>query len=356
MLRNELSAFDRTRIIALWQEGLSRHQIANRLNDVRSTVSRTIRRYEETGGVNSRPRTGRCTVSTSRENRYIARIAHRERSVLSTATIRRRVLASGLRCRRLLRVPLLTARHRTARLQWVRAHQDWLLPQWRNVLFSDESRFGLVSDDYRERDRRERGGQNRLATAIGVAPYRGGTQMFWGGIRFNGRTRLIHIPGTMTGAYYLQNIINAIVQPLRNEIGDQFIFKDDNARPHRTRAVQQALENGNIARLEWPAMSPDMNHREHVWDYVSRAIFNRNNPPRSTQELIVAATEEWDNMPQKVIDNLIIGMHRRVDALIRSRGGNTKYRIYYNIHPFSVFSENIIFVFSNFSMSILILC
>nr|CAH7716577.1 unnamed protein product [Callosobruchus chinensis] len=307
MLRNELSAFDRTRIIALWQEGLSRHQIANRLNDVRSTVSRTIRRYEETGGVNSRPRTGRCTVSTSRENRYIARIAHRERSVLSTATIRRRVLASGLRCRRLLRVPLLTARHRTARLQWVRAHQDWLLPQWRNVLFSDESRFGLI-------------------------------------------------PGTMTGAYYLQNIINAIVQPLRNEIGDQFIFKDDNARPHRTRAVQQALENGNIARLEWPAMSPDMNHREHVWDYVSRAIFNRNNPPRSTQELIVAATEEWDNMPQKVIDNLIIGMHRRVDALIRSRGGNTKYRIYYNIHPFSVFSENIIFVFSNFSMSILILC
>nr|CAH7729453.1 unnamed protein product [Callosobruchus chinensis] len=110
-------------------------------------------------------------------------------------------MASGLRCRRPLRVPLLTARHRTARLQWARAHQDWLLPQWRNVLFSDESRFGLLS-------------------------------------------------GTMTGAYYLQNIINAIVQPLRNEIGDQLIFMDDNARPHRTRAVQQALENGKIARLE----------------------------------------------------------------------------------------------------------
>nr|CAH7740359.1 unnamed protein product [Callosobruchus chinensis] len=43
---------------------------------------------------------------------------------------------------------------------------------------------------------RERGGQNRLATAISVAPYRGGTQMFWGGIRFNGRTQLIHIPRT----------------------------------------------------------------------------------------------------------------------------------------------------------------
>nr|CAH7719951.1 unnamed protein product [Callosobruchus chinensis] len=341
MPRNELSAFDRTRIIALWQEGLSRHQIANRLNVVKSTLSGTIRCNEETGEVNRRPPTGRLTVSTRRENRYIAELARRERSVtvpvlrsqfqrrfnrvISSATIRRRVLASGLRYRRPLRVPLLTARHRTARLHWTRAHQDWLLPQWRNVLFSDESRFGLVSDDYRERVWRERGGQNRLATAIGVAPYRGGTQMFWGGIRFNGRTQLIHIPATMTGAYYQQNVFNAIVQPLRNEIGDQFIFMDDNARPHRTRAVQQTLENGNVARLEWPAMSPDMNPIEHVWNYVSRAIFNRNNHPRSTQELIVAATEEWDNIPQEVINNLIIGMHRRVDASIRSRSGNTKY-------------------------------
>nr|CAH7729906.1 unnamed protein product [Callosobruchus chinensis] len=202
--RNELPAFDRTPIIiALWQ---SRHQIANRLNVVRYTVSRTIRRYEETGEANSRPRTDRPTVSTRREDRYIAQLARRERSVtvpvlrsqlqrtfnrvISTATIRRRVLASGLSCRRPLRVPLLTARHRTARLHWARAHQDWLLLQWRNVLFSDESRFRLI-------------------------------------------------PGTMTGAYYLQNIMNAIVQPLPNEIGDQFIFMDDNARPHRTRAVQK---------------------------------------------------------------------------------------------------------------------
>nr|CAH7768001.1 unnamed protein product [Callosobruchus chinensis] len=141
----------------------------------------------------------------------------------------------------------------------------------------------------------------------------------------------------MTGAYYLQNIINAIVQPLRNEIGVQFIFMDDNARPHRTRAVQHALENGNTARLEWPAMSPDMNPIEHVWDYVARAIFNQNNPPRSTQEPIVAATEEWDNIPQEVINNLIIGMHRRVDALIRSREIlSTEFNITFILFLFSV--------------------
>nr|CAH7759952.1 unnamed protein product [Callosobruchus chinensis] len=73
--------------------------------------------------------------------------------------------------------------------------------------------------------------------------------MFWGGIRFNGRMQLIHIPGTMTGAYYLQHITNAIVQPLCNEIGDQFIVMDDNARPQHTRAVQQVLENVKHSKI-----------------------------------------------------------------------------------------------------------
>nr|CAH7766583.1 unnamed protein product [Callosobruchus chinensis] len=341
MPRNELSAFDRTRIIALWQEGLSRHQIATRLNVVRSTVSRTIRRYGETGEVNSRPRTGRPTVNTRREDRYIAQLARRERSVTVPVTkisIPENVKSVDLdrnnpsksfgvriEVQKAFKGAFVNCSSSCRSIAPGRAHQDWLLSQWRNVLSSDESRFGLLSDDYRERVWRERGGQIRLATATGVAPYRDGTQMFWGGIRCNGKKQLIHIPGTMTGAYYLQNIINAIVQPLRNEIVDQFIFMDDNARPHPTTAVQQALENENIARLEWLALSADLNPIKHVWDYVSRAIFNRNNPPRSTQELIVAATEEWDSVPQEVINNLIIGVHRRADALIRSKGGNTKY-------------------------------
>nr|CAH7760711.1 unnamed protein product [Callosobruchus chinensis] len=37
-------------------------------------------------------------------------------------------------------------------LIWARAHHDWLLPQWRNVLFSDESSFGVVSDLMGERN------------------------------------------------------------------------------------------------------------------------------------------------------------------------------------------------------------
>lgn len=338
---DSLSLFDRMRIIILYEAGHSHSEIALSLGRVRSTVTRTIQRYRETGQVESRPRSGRPRVTSARENRYMVQYARRNRSstvtalrfqfqatyhrVISNATVRRRIISAGLRQRRPLRVPLLQARHRAARLEWARERQNWLLREWRNVLFSDETRFALLSDDNRIRVWRERGNQQRLSTAVERLPFQGGSEMFWGGIMFGRRTPLIHIPQTMTGNFYENNIIRPIIYPLRAEFGENFIFMDDNARPHRTRRVQEVLTEGHVERMNWPAYSADMNPIEHIWDYIGRAIRRRQNPPRVRAEIIVAATEEWDNMPQYIIDSLIRGMYRRIHALIQSRGGNTLY-------------------------------
>lgn len=40
----------------------------------------------------------------------------------------------------------------------------------------------------------------------------------------------------MISQIYVENVISPIIYPLRHEIGENFIFMDDNARPHR--AVQ----------------------------------------------------------------------------------------------------------------------
>ncbi|CAH1961687.1 unnamed protein product [Acanthoscelides obtectus] len=129
----------------------------------------------------------------------------------------------------------------------------------------------------------------------------------------------------MTAEIYEENVIQPIIQLLRNEFGNNFIFMDDNARPHRAIRVQRALERGQIVRLPWPANSPDMNPIEKIWDTIARALRNRIDPATTLNELAAAVNEEWNNLPQENINHRIIGMLRRVNAPLRSRGHQTGY-------------------------------
>jgi hypothetical protein len=40
--------------------------------------------------------------------------------------------------------------------------------------------------------------------------------------------------------------------------------------------VQHFLQQEAVQTIPWPAMSPDMNHIEHVWDFIGRKINQRN--------------------------------------------------------------------------------
>ncbi|GFW96218.1 transposable element Tcb1 transposase [Trichonephila clavipes] len=50
-----------------------------------------------------------------------------------------------------LRVLPLTPTHRRHSLEWCRARGNWTAAEWNQVVFSDESRFNLSSDDNRVR-------------------------------------------------------------------------------------------------------------------------------------------------------------------------------------------------------------
>ncbi|GFW89119.1 transposable element Tc3 transposase [Trichonephila clavipes] len=77
--------------------------------------------------------------------------------------------------------------------------------------------------------------------------------------------------------------------------------------------------------MDWPAYSPDLNPIEHVWDMLGRRIAARQLSPTCLSELRRALLDEWCNIPQYQIDNLILSMLRRCKTCIASSGRHTPY-------------------------------
>ncbi|GFU91935.1 transposable element Tc3 transposase [Trichonephila clavipes] len=89
----------------------------------------------------------------------------------------------------------------------------------------------------------------------------------------NERTELhIFDRGSVIGDRYCEEVLLPHVRLFRGANGPDFIFMDDNARPHRTPAVEELLESEDINRLDWPAYSPYLNSIEHEWDALGRRI------------------------------------------------------------------------------------
>ncbi|GFX91302.1 DDE_3 domain-containing protein [Trichonephila clavipes] len=80
-------------------------------------------------------------------------------------------------------------------------------------------------------------------------------------------------------------------------MGAEFLFMDDNARPHRANIVDEGLQSEDITRMDWPAYSPNLNPTEHVWDMLDRRIAAGQSPPTCLPELRRALFDECCNIP-----------------------------------------------------------
>ncbi|GFV89190.1 transposable element Tcb1 transposase [Trichonephila clavipes] len=155
--------------------------------------------------------------------------------------------------------------------------------------------------------------------------YGGAGWLVWRGMTLGFRTDLHVQSVTMTGHIYLDVILEQHVCLFRGAMGAEFLFMDNNTRPHRANIVNECLQSEDITRMNWTAYSPDLNLIEHVWDMLGLRIASRQPPPTCLPELRTVLLDEWCNIPQDQIDNLILSMPRRCKACIASSGRHTPY-------------------------------
>lgn len=348
MPRRHLSVPEVAQLVTLVQEGYRYREVGDRLGISSSVVSRAYNRYLETAGYERRAGQGRHRVTTRRDDRAIVRRVRQEPFVpanvvaqnfpnrrqqqqqrgrprnISRSTVGNRLREAGLRARNAARGPMLTPAHCRARLAYARQHVNWNMWQWSNVLFSDESRFCLYGNDRRPRVWRRQGERYAQNFIRPVAAYNGGSVMVWAGVSRSSRTPLVIVRENLNARRYIDQILRPFVLPRRQNTRG-FIFMQDNARPHTANITRQFFQRHDITLLRHPAMSPDLNPIEHVWDVLGRRL--RENYPNlnNLAALERALIATWRRIPQSMIRNCISNMRARLQAVIRSRGGNTRY-------------------------------
>ncbi|GFS90582.1 transposable element Tcb2 transposase [Trichonephila clavipes] len=168
----------------------------------------------------------------------------------------------------------------------------WNVTDWQKVVFSDESRLLLGTNDNRVR--------------------------VWRRSAYDSRSTLIVTRGTLTGQRYVDDILRRHVRPFLNGLPGA-IFQQDNARPHTARVSEDFLRH--FQTLPWSACSPDLSPVEHVWDQLKRQMPSC----QSVHDLELAVQDLWAHLPQDNIRCLINSMPDRMAACIAAGSGPMRY-------------------------------
>ena len=283
---------------------------------------------------------GRPRLLTGRDDRLIARKIRESttdnakalvRDIadlnVSAQTVRRSLKRQGFLATPKKKKPFLSKRHKKLRLEFAEAYQYWTISDWRKVIFSDESKVNRFWSDGRKWSWSRPDDALNDRNVTGTVKYGGGSVMVWGCITALGPGYLTKIEGSLDAKLYcniLQDEFLRSCQYYNLETND-IIFQQDNDPKHTIKLASKWLQDNEITTLSWPLQSPDMNPIEHTWALLKYRLNQYQNLPSGMVELWERIATTWNEISKQECLNIIDSMPDRIRALIKAKGGYTKY-------------------------------
>ncbi|POM70640.1 transposable element Tc3 Transposase [Phytophthora palmivora] len=253
-------------IVALQKQGLSERAIAKAVKRSRPVVHSFL---VDPAAYNTIKRPGPAKKMTPTAERRLLREA-------SPAKLKKQLELpiSERRIREILRAnpnfkfekrmasPVLTKKHKEARLMWAREKVAWDAEKWPKVVFSDEKKFNLDGPDgfqYYWHDLRHE------PQIYARRQNGGGSVMVWGAFCAQGKSELVILEGTQDSERYIYSLSEHLLPYINRSYGRDCIFQHDNASIHSSTATKAFLDEENVTTMKLPAKSPDLNPIENMW-------------------------------------------------------------------------------------------
>jgi len=343
-VRRHLDEKLKNRIAGLRQSNLTYKRIFEILKKEKvetslSAVKRIGQRFEIQGTVSRKVGSGRPRASTMKDDHRLKMTVLKDRkktlvdhskqfetakgNSLSRVTISRRMKEMGFSSKRCAKKPLLTKKNISDRKTFASRYgtkdADW----FRNVFWSDESRFCLASDAPERCIRRsgERFSPNCIKTTV---KHGNGGIMVWGTFTAAGVGEIIRCDASINAKEYIQILERGLLPSIQKlEMNNNIIFQHDNAPAHTAKVTKKWLTDNSIDMMFWPGQSPDLNPIENIWAIISRALARKTFSNK--EKLWEAVQIEWNNISSSQCAKLVESMIKRIDLLKKSKGNSIPY-------------------------------
>ncbi len=247
---------------------------------------------------------------------------------ISKCTTHRNLKQMGYSSRRLHRVLLPSAKNRKRRIQFTQAHQNWTIEDWKNVAWSDESRFLLRHSDGRVRIWHKEHESMDPSCIVSMVQAGGGGVMVWGIFSWHTLGNLVPIEHRLNATAYPSIVADHVHPFMTTEYpSSDAYFQQDNAPCHKAQIISDwFLEHDNeFTLLKWPPQSPDLNPIQHLWDVVEREIPIMDVHPTNLQQLRDAIMSIWTKISEECFKHLVESMPRIIKAVLKAKGGPARY-------------------------------